>query len=183
VNLTKSAVARPAERHFLGFSLESNLEEGTVEVHLSQRSKERIYAKIKELTPRNWGQSLDASIKQLNSYLKGWVEFFKICTATEERIFRAIDTHIRRRLRAILLKQWKQKRAIVRKLIRLGASLKAAWRGIYKGNHSLWALSHCQIVDRTLRNVYFTKRGLVSIFTRWKEKQPSDNVQMRFAFG
>lgn len=182
VNSTKSAVAKPVERHFLGFSLESNLEQGTVEIRLSKRSKERIYARIKELTPRTWGRSLDDCIQKLNAYLNGWIEFFKICV--EESILRTIDAHIRRRLRAIQLKQWKRKRIIVQNLIKMGASPKDAWRGIYKDKRSLWKLSHCEIVDRTLRNVYFIKRGLVSIFSKWKEKKPSTtNVQMQFAFG
>ena len=58
VNQAKSAVARPEERHFVGFSLRRNPEEGTSEVFLSKRSKDRIDAKIRELTPRGGEQSL-----------------------------------------------------------------------------------------------------------------------------
>jgi RNA-directed DNA polymerase len=60
VNQAKSAVARPEERHFVGFSLRRNLEDGSVEVFLSKRSKTRIDARIRELTPRAWGQSLNS---------------------------------------------------------------------------------------------------------------------------
>ena len=62
VNVAKSAVARPEERHFLGFRLRRAPLDGSVEVLLSTRSKERIDANIGELTPRNWGASLDACI-------------------------------------------------------------------------------------------------------------------------
>ena len=62
VNVAKSAVARPEERHFLGFRLRREPLDGSVEVLLSTRSKERIDANIGELTPRNWGASLDACI-------------------------------------------------------------------------------------------------------------------------
>ena len=60
VNTSKSAVARPEERHFLGFSLRREPRDGTVAVSLSKRSKERIGVKIRELTPRNWGNTLKA---------------------------------------------------------------------------------------------------------------------------
>src|SRR5262249_13520198 len=73
VNKAKSAVARPEERHFLGFSLRREPWEGTVEVLLSKRSKTRIEARIRELTPRNWGNSLGAMLLQLNAYILGWV--------------------------------------------------------------------------------------------------------------
>jgi group II intron reverse transcriptase/maturase len=62
VNVAKSAVARPEERHFLGFRLRREPLDGSVEVLLSTRSKERIDANVRELTPRNWGASLDACI-------------------------------------------------------------------------------------------------------------------------
>src|SRR6185312_15558546 len=75
VNTAKSAVARPEERHFVGFSLRRKPLEGEVEVTLSKRSKERITAKVRELSPRNWGDSLHACILQLNAYLLGWLGF------------------------------------------------------------------------------------------------------------
>jgi RNA-directed DNA polymerase len=169
VNLAKSAVARPEERHFLGFRLRREPTDGTVEVLLSPRSKERIDEKIRVLTPRTWGRSLKDCILGLNAYLRGWIGFFWICSAAEERTLHGLDAHIRRRLRALLLKQWKRKRFIVRRLIKLGVNPKTAWRGIYKGRQSLWALSHSTPVDRGLRNAYFAKRGLESLESRWKE--------------
>ena len=183
VNRAKSAVARPGDRHFLGFSLESNLERGEVEVHLSRKSREKIDAKIRELTPRNWGKSLDKCIKGINTYLIGWVGYFKICTTAIEQLLRTLDAHIRRRLRAIQLKHWKRKRTIARNLIRLGAGPKAAWRGIYAGNKSLWALSHIPVVDRTLRNARFARRGLVSLRERWQELRPKPDAQIPLVFG
>ena len=69
VNEAKSAVARPEERHFVGFCLRREPEDGAVEVRLSMRSKERIKAKIHDLTPRNWGQSVRQCIGRINEYL------------------------------------------------------------------------------------------------------------------
>ncbi len=169
VNAEKSAVARPEERHFVGFSVRREPRDGTVDVLLSKRSKERIDNKIRELTPRGCGNSLIACIKQINMYLLGWIGFFWICTDGATQVMQALDAHIRRRLRAIQLKHWKTKRTIARKLIQLGVSTKTAWRNVYKGRKSSWALSHCSAVDRGLCNAYFAERGLVSVKQRWRE--------------
>ena len=187
VNQEKSAVARPEERHFLGFRLRPEPLEGAVEVLLSKRSKERIDGKIRELTPRNWGGSLHTCILSLNAYLLGWIGFFGICDGADtERTLRWLDAHIRRRLRAIQLRHWKRKRIMARKLIRLGVKAKTAWRSIYGGDKSLWALSHSSAVDRGLRNAYFAERGLVSLGERWREKHFPEIVapaQLSLALG
>jgi group II intron reverse transcriptase/maturase len=173
VNEEKSAVARPEERHFVGFSLKKVEPDGKVEVLLSKRSKDRIDTKIRELTPRNWGNSLRSCIHQMNEYLLGWIGFFGICTAGSERTFAGLDAHIRRRLRAIQLKHWRRKRAIAKHLIQLGAHRKTAWRNVYQGRKSLWSLSHDPVVDRALRNAYFAERGLVSLRTEWRQRTQS----------
>lgn len=185
VNAEKSAVARPEERHFVGFSLRRDPLDGVVDVLLSKRSKDRIDNKIRELTPRNFGKSLKACIEQMNVYLRGWIGFFWICTDGAKQVMHALDAHIRRRLRAIQLKHWKAKRTIARKLIRLGVSTKTAWRRVYEGRKSLWALSHSSAVDRGLRNAYFAERGLVSVEQRWKElvERAVAPKQMRLPWG
>jgi len=163
VNEEKSAVAFPQERHFLGFSLRYDARTDEVEVFLSKRSVKRAMARIKELTPRNWGSSLARCIRETNVYLRGWYGYFRICTTRASRSFQYLDAHIRRRMRAIQLKHWKKKRTIVRKLIQLGVNAKTAWRRVYEGRKSLWALSHDAAIERGLRNVYFAKRGLVFV--------------------
>jgi len=172
VNEKKSAVARPEDRHFLGFRLRRDPLEGEVEVLLSKRSKERLAVRIQELTPRNWGKSLRECIRQLNVYLRGWIGFFGICTAGEEKTLHNVDAHIRRRLRAIQLKHWKTKKTMAVRLIRLGVKAKTAWRGIYSGKASLWALSHCSAADRGLCNAYFAERGLEAVQNLWRLKHP-----------
>lgn len=147
VNASKSAVAKPEERHFLGFRLKREPMTGDVQVLLSKRSKERIDTRVRELTPRNWGNTLKASILQVNAYLLGWLGFFGICTPGVESTLRSLDSHIRRRLRALLIKDWKSKRTIARKLIKLGITPKTAWRGVYSGCKSTWALSHAPAID------------------------------------
>ena len=141
---------------------------------LSARSKSRIDEKVRELTPRNFGQSLQGCIKKVNAYLLGWIGFFWICTSAEERTMQTLDAHIRRRLRAIVLRHWKRRRSIARHLIKLGVRPKTAWTGIYQGRRSWWALSHSTPVDRGLRNAYFAERGLESLAARWKEHHTCD---------
>jgi group II intron reverse transcriptase/maturase len=171
VNEAKSAVAHPEERHFVGFRVRREPLDGSVEVLLSRRSKERIDAKIRELTPRNWGNSVDVCIKRANAYLLGWIGFFGICTGGVERMLGALDAHIRRRLRATQLKHWKRKKTIAMKLIGLGIKRQTAWRRVYEGRKSIWALSHTNVVDRALRNSYWDARGLVSLRDRWRVMQ------------
>jgi group II intron reverse transcriptase/maturase len=172
VNEKKSAVARPEERHFVGFRLRRRPEDGEVEVLLSARSKKRIDVKVREMTPRTWGQSVRRCIERLNLYLRGWIGFFRTCTAEEVRTLQGLDAHIRRRLRAIVLRHWKRKRTIVRRLLRLGVSEALVLRSIYAGSRSWWKLSHSQAVDRGLNNVYWRRSGLVSLADEWRRDHP-----------
>lgn len=86
VNEEKSKIARPEEIHFLGFRLRK-APEGKVEVHISARTKEWLDTRIRELTPRTWGQSLTACIAETNRYLQGWVAYFRICTEESLLLF------------------------------------------------------------------------------------------------
>jgi RNA-directed DNA polymerase len=167
LNQAKSAVARPETRHFLGYRLHLQAD-GTVEVLLSERSVKRLRERVRELTPRSRGRSLKATIQAINEYLVGWLGHFRVCTQGIERGVHNTDAHIRRRLRAIVLKHWKRKRTIARRLIRLGVKPRTAWRRVYAGRKSLWALSHDPAVHRGLRNAYFAERGLVSLKGRFE---------------
>jgi group II intron reverse transcriptase/maturase len=169
VNASKSAVSQPHERHFLGFSLRVEPLDGSVEVGLSRRTKERIDTKIRELTPRNRGRSIKSVIEEINVYTRGWMGFFGICTKQVERTLQTLDAHIRRRLRAMELKQYKRRRTMVRKLVQYGVQSKTAWRSIYGGRKSIWALSHTTAVDRALRNSLWDARGLKRLAQRYWE--------------
>jgi group II intron reverse transcriptase/maturase len=181
VNAGKSAVARPETRHFLGYRL-SPQGAGLPEVLLSARSVTRLRERIRALTPRSLGQSLSALIERINGYTRGWLGHFRVCTPGVVKVVHAADAHIRRRLRAFLLKQWKRKRTIARRLIRLGVKPETAWRYVYKGRQSLWALSHNFAVDRGLRNAYFAERGLESLEERfqaiWAELRAPQQLEL-----
>ena len=172
INQDKSAVARPENRHFLGFRLRLDPQTEVVEILLSRRTKRNAMQKIRQLTPRPWGRTLDSCILQANAWPRGWHQFFQIASPGEQFVLRALDAHIRRRLRAILLHHCKRRPTIVRNLIALGVKRWSAWQGVYAGRRSLWALSHIPQVDRALRPQFFADRGLVSLVDlhhRWHE--------------
>jgi group II intron reverse transcriptase/maturase len=167
VNEAKSAVARPEDRHFLGFRLRQRSQGGPVDVLLSKRSRKRFGETLRQLVPRNFGNSLAACIRRLNEYLIGWIGFFGTCTAAEQRTFRYMDAHIRRRLRAVQLCHWKRKRTIASRLVKLGSRRQRAWDSVYGGRKGRWALSHTSAVETALRNSFWEAKGLVSIEHRW----------------
>ncbi|MBK9376516.1 MAG: hypothetical protein IPN03_23065 [Holophagales bacterium] len=70
----------------------------------------------------------------------------------------------------MLLKHWRSKRAIARRLIKLGCPLKKAWRTVYEGRRRLWDLSRTAAVQKSLRNEYFEKRGLFSL-EAWRRQR------------
>jgi group II intron reverse transcriptase/maturase len=150
VNTEKSAVARPEERHFLGFSLRRDPLEEIVEVNLSKRSQDRIRAKIRELTPRTWGQSLCDCITKINEYLRGWIGFFGFCSKSSQQKLTFYDAHIRRRLRGIVLRHWRRRR---------NKRLRFANYG--------WPASISKRAHAVLPNAYFAERGLVSLEEEW----------------
>jgi group II intron reverse transcriptase/maturase len=169
VNASKSAVARPETRHFLGYRLRPQAGE-PAEVLLSERSEKRLRERVRELTPRARGWSLEAVIREVNVYVSGWFGHFRVCTRGIERTVQQTDAHIRRRLRALVLKHWKRKLTMARRLIRLdGGKPRTVWRRVYEGRKSTWAMSHDNVVERGLRNAYFAERGLVTLRSRFEE--------------
>ena len=170
VNEEKSKVAPPDEIHFLGFTLRKAKERTKVEVHVSNRTKERMDAKIRELAPRNWGQSSSRCIEKLNAYLRGWSGYFRICT--EENTHRLLrwDAHIRRRLRAILVRQKKRPRHLSRHLQQRGVSRRGATQAAYC-RRGVWYQANTYGMTVAYPNAWFHER-LVSLASTWDELNP-----------
>jgi RNA-directed DNA polymerase len=106
-------------------------------------------------------------------WVRGWHQVFGLASAEEQQEMRRLDAHIRRRLRAIVLHHWKRQRTIARRLIALGVKPQSAWRAVYAGKKSTWALSHAPAVDHGLRNAYFAKRGLISVAVLHRDRRPA----------
>ena len=154
VNEAKSAVARPDDRHFLGFRLRLDPQTGAVEVLLSERTKRNAMDRVRQLTPRTWGSSLDSCITQINAWLQRLARLLRDRLGLRD----ADDAQDRRPHPAAVARDPAaplETRADDRqRLIALGVNRRAAWHRIYQGRRSWWALSHGYPVDQGLRNPY-----------------------------
>lgn len=168
VNQDKSAVARTARRHFVGFSLQRG-RDGSAVVRLSKRSRERINRRVVELTRRNWGNSLDAAVKRINQYLQGWIGFFHIVNRSEVFNLGVIDAHIRRRLRALAFRQKKRRAHIIRWLRQRRVPLKQAKIDVYGFHRSLWALSITVSAHKAMSKHWFDRQGLLRLKRLWRK--------------
>ena len=162
VNEKKSAVARPWQRKFLGFSFTSRKEP---QIRIAKESIKRMKNKIRELTARSKPFPIEYRIQQLNQYLIGWCGYFAL--ADTKSIFETLDGWIRRRLRMCLWKNWKKPRTKVRNLIRLGVP---DWMAYEWGNtrKSYWRISNSPILNRTLGNSYWSNQRLKSLQARYE---------------
>lgn len=177
LNDEKTTVDRPGKLHFLGFRLTRN-REGRVEVQLSKRSVERLNRRLRELTPRTWGQSLGACFEQANRYLRGWLGHFRICTEQGARSFRKFDAHLRRRLRMIILRQkGRRARYLFRHLRARGVPEGAAGRAAFC-RCGPWNRSNRPGLTRAYPNAWFNER-LVSLWIEWHRVNPPARVSSR----
>jgi len=88
INIGKSAVAQPQDRHFLGFCLRVlHGRRRTVEIGLSERTKRNAMARIRQLTPRTWGGTLESCIQAINAWLRGWHAFFGLASTSEKQLW------------------------------------------------------------------------------------------------
>ena len=169
INEEKSGVRQPHEVHFLGFRFRcwQTGEGRQTAVLLSAKAERRLRSKVREMTPPNWGRSLAACMKDLSRYLNGWVAHFRLCTAEGVKALKQIDAHIRRRLRAIIIRQRKRPRFLFRHLRSRGVSIKAAAGAVFSGR-GRWFRSNHPGMTRAYPPAWFTGR-LVSLATRWDE--------------
>ncbi|MFQ5760915.1 MAG: group II intron reverse transcriptase/maturase, partial [Acidiferrobacterales bacterium] len=155
VNVTKSAVARPQERKFLGFTLTGGKHPNRRKI--APASIKRFRAKARQLTRRNWGISMEERVQRLSLYLRGWQGYFGYCETPY--VLRDLDSWLRRRLRSIQWKQWKTYGRRRTELLRCGVgaelALLTAWSA--KGP---WRMSHTPGVRIALSNQYFDRLGL-----------------------
>ena len=150
VNDKKSAVGRPWERQFLGFSITRSTRRS-----LSDKSLKRFKERIRELTYRTRGRKISDVIAELRRYLQGWQAYYGYIEV--RGIFKELDSWIRRRLRCYLLKQWGRRR--YRELRKRGVSRELAWNTT-KTAHGPWRLSRSPALSIALPGHYFDSMGL-----------------------
>jgi hypothetical protein len=119
LNEEKSAVAKPQTRKFLGYSF-WYAKGGAVKRRVAPQALKAMKERVRQVTRRSGGRSLESVAAELREYLTGWKEYFRL--AETPRIFRDLDGWIRHRLRALQLKQWKRGRTVYRELRARGLS-------------------------------------------------------------
>ncbi len=154
VNRSKSAVARPDDRKFLGFRLTSGAEPQRL---ISPQALQRFQARVRELTSRTRGVSIEQMVGSLRPYLLGWRGYFGF--SQEPLVLRNLDARIRRRLRMMIWRQWGNGHTRYVNLRRLGVPhMRAA---IAAGSPTgWWAMSRHVAVQQALPNAYFDSLGL-----------------------
>lgn len=154
VNEAKSAVARPWERKFLGFSFTNHRQPKR---RIAPKALERFKAKIRELTCRTGGISLTQMVTNLSRYLLGWRGYFGACETP--RVLRDLDSWVHRRLRAFLWKQWRRggnKFAELRKR-NVSRDLAAQTAG---SRHGPWRISKSPALHIAFPTGFFTSLGV-----------------------
>ncbi len=157
VNAAKSAVARPWQRKFLGYSMTWHKKP---KLKIAQPSRERLAEKIRKTLRAARGQSLKQVIEQLNPQLRGWVAYFRL---TEVKgVLEELDGWIRHKLRARLWRHWKRVYTRAKNLMRAGLSEKRAWLSATNGRGPWWnaGASH---MHAAYPKSWFDRMGLVSL--------------------
>lgn len=158
VNLQKSAVARPWQRKFLGYSMTFHIEP---RLKVARESVKRIRGKLKESFRRGRGRRLDRFIEQeLNPILRGWGNYFQL--AQVEGTFEELDQWVRRKLRQMLWRQWKRGRTRAARLMQRGLDKERTWKSAWNGRGSWWNCGASHMNEAFPRR-YFDQMGLVSL--------------------
>ena len=154
VNEQKSAVARPAERKFLGFSLTKAREPKR---RIAAKALLRFKQRVRELTGRTRGISIERMTKELADYLRGWKGYFGYCETPS--VLQKLDKWIRRRLRSMIWKQWKRGKVRFSQLCTRGVSkdLAAQTAGSV---HGPWHIANSPALSFALPNSYFASLGV-----------------------
>jgi RNA-directed DNA polymerase len=160
VNSEKSAVARPWERKFLGFSFTPNREPKR---RIAPKAVKRFKERVRELTRRTRGVSIERMTEELNRYLRGWIGYFGKCQTPS--VLQGLEEWVRRRLRSVLWKQWKRGTARFAELVKrgVGKDLAAKTAGSARGP---WRLANSPALAIALPNVYFASLGLPQLTVR-----------------
>jgi group II intron reverse transcriptase/maturase len=157
VNTAKSAVARPWERKFLGYSLSWHK---VARVRIAPVSLQRLTAKVREVLKGARGRSLARTIDELNPILRGWAAYFRL--SETKRGLEELDGWIRRKLRCILWRQWKRPYTRARNLMKAGLKEERAFRSAFNQRGPWWN-SGARHMNAAFPKAFFDRLGLVSL--------------------
>jgi RNA-directed DNA polymerase len=165
VNEQKSAVARPWERKFLGYSVTVHRQ---TRLRIAPESVRRLAQKVRDLMRAGRGRSLGRTIEELNPLLRGWLNYFQL-TDGQGRL-EDLDGWLRRRLRCLLWRQWKRRATRAAKLRAFGLDAERARISASNGRGPWWnaGASH---MHHAFPARYFTRMGLVSLLSSQQRLQ------------
>lgn len=155
VNESKTAVAEVWGRKFLGYSFKAP-RRGPVKLAVAPQALHRLRQRLRQLTQRNRGQSLAQIAQDLRGYVPGWKAYFRL--AQTRQVMSDLDTWLRRRLRALQLKQWRRGTTMYRELRKLGATAGEAAQ--IAGNAKRWWHNSRRVIQRILTTAYFDNLGV-----------------------
>jgi RNA-directed DNA polymerase len=158
VNAQKSAVARPWQRSFLGFTVTGEVQPRR---RIAEKALARFKDRVRDLTRRHRGVSLQRMITDLNPLLRGWAGYFGF---SQLRELESLDGWTRRRLRCVVWVQWKTRGRRYRELKRLKVSERVASAAIFSPKGP-WRLSSSSALHRAFSNKRFKAHGLVAMET------------------
>ena len=162
INPSKSKVAKMSECGFLGFTIVRG------KIRWLEKKLAVFKRRVKELTGRSWGVSMEFRLYKLGQYVRGWMGYFGISeyyTPIPE-----LDEWIRRRIRMCYWKQWRWPRTKIKHLVKLGVSLKTAIQHAVSSK-SYWHMARTPAMQQALNNDSLTAQGLPSIKTLWCKAQ------------
>ena len=157
VNATKSAVAHPWKRKFLGYSLTWHK---APKLKIAPTSLKRLEDKIREVLQGASGRSLMTVIAELNPILRGWMAYFRL-TETKQAL-EELDGWIRRKLRCILWRQWKRPYTRAKNLMKAGLTEERAFRSAFNQRGPWWN-SGASHMNQAFQKSFFDRLGLVSL--------------------
>lgn len=164
VNATKSKVDRPNKIKYLGYGFYYDSRQRMYKAKPHQKSVERIKQKIKELTSRSWGVSMEYRIMRLNQTIRGWVNYFKF--GNMKTTCEQIDRHMRSRLRMCYWKQWKKVSTKYKELQKLGIPKGKAWEWA-NSRKSYARVAGSYVMHRAMSNARFKEKGLIFLSTHY----------------
>ena len=158
VNATKSKVARPNDIKYLGFGFYQRPRQDKWRPKPHIKSIQKFKRKLKQITKRSYSIPLVNRMRQLNYVIRGWINYFRI--ADMKGAMQEITSHLNRRIRCLLWKQWKTCKGRMRRLIRLGINKDKAKRLAYS-RKSYWHNSKTQTLHIAISNKRLKANGLV----------------------
>ena len=157
VNAAKSAVGRPWELKFLGYTITS---EKNPRLRVARQSEKRLRESLRLIFRQGRGRNLRRLIATLNVKLRGWFEYFRLSEV--RAVFETLDEWLRRKLRCVLWRQWKRPATRRRKLMQRGLDGDRAWKSASNGRGAWWNAGAPHMND-AFRKAEFTRLGLVSL--------------------